>query len=667
MPSAKPPVALTQKSTKYVIIGLFVVAFCNLYFFLYNADTMKEFEITLDKILSLAIKGDRMDPVYSLKTQELSLYRTYMDDRTNGLVVVARLRGETLDPDDLVTQQIKHLVDNAEKQPFNLHEIHHYFAPSVPSSSRLLSLQIPEQILDYSVFRDALIGFFETTMKSIEDAKPLIGGINNDDHYNSARLENKFSNRNGRIPVYGGHWRESYTEEPVRTKEFLSYFLRLSESEIEELKRSHQSYIEKMPNKVPEKLLRVGASFGYMKGDGIVYLGGGKYNQLVMLSISILRSTGSTIPVEVIIPKKSDFDIDLCSVILPTLNGRCKIMEDFLPSSLVDSMKGFQLKNIALLVSSFKNVLYMDADNIPVKNPDFLFANEPFLSSRMVIWPDLWRRSTSPSFYDIANIPTEENFHMRNSVFNPDKKSDANGKQPFHDMKGTVPEASSETGQILIDKEKHFATLMLSMYYNFYGPDYYYPLLSQGAAGEGDKETFIVAAHRLGLPYYQVNEFNREFGPMSNKKKHEYFAMGQYDPIIDYIESKSPNRNSDPPKQFAANQNDDEVYNYGFYYYKSHSLMFLHANWPKFYLTEMFEGNSFGRGPKDGEGKRRRLYSDAIMKDTHAEDFELHLMKHLYMWACEAKINLIDVPEVGSDKRVKICSEIQSQIDYLYG
>ena len=74
----------------------------------------------------------------------------------------------------------------------------------------------------------------------------------------------------------------------------------------------------------------------------------------------------------------------------------------------------------------------------------------------------------------------------------------------YHDCKGSIPEASSETGQLLINKNS-FQTLILAMYYNYYGPDYYYPF---SVKGEGDKETFIAAAHKLDLPYYQVGEFN---------------------------------------------------------------------------------------------------------------------------------------------------------------
>ena len=48
-------------------------------------------------------------------------------------------------------------------------------------------------------------------------------------------------------------------------------------------------------------------------------------------------------------------------------------------------------------------------------------------------------------------------------------------------------------------------------------------LFSQGAAGEGDKETFIAAAHKLDLPYYQVGEFNREFGPINDNTENMNF------------------------------------------------------------------------------------------------------------------------------------------------
>ncbi|OBA20782.1 nucleotide-diphospho-sugar transferase [Metschnikowia bicuspidata var. bicuspidata NRRL YB-4993] len=506
-------------------------------------------------------------------------------------------------------------------------------------------------------------------MKNIDEHKPSVNGINNDEHYRQSKDENRYVNRDGRIPVYGGHLREQYLNEPVRSFEYLKSFLRLSEDETSSLKNSHEKYMLAMKTSIPEQILKKGLQFGFMKGDGIVYLGGAKYDQLVLTSVSVLRSLGSKIPVEVIVPKRSDYNIDLCNIILPQLNGKCRVMEDFVPASVMLRIGGFQLKNVALLVSSFKNVLYLDADNVPVKNPDVLFVNEPFKSLRMVMWPDLWRRSTSPLFYEIAGIEVDKTHHARNSYFKGDGRGESSDPAliSFHDLKGALPEASSETGQMMIDKEKHFPTLVLSMYYNFYGPDYFYPLFSQGAAGEGDKETFIAAAHKLGLPYYQVGEFNREFGPMGKNQKREYFGMGQYDPIIDHFQSTMPDRSSRAQTEYALDQEDDTKSNYDFHMYKSHSLMFLHANWPKFYLDELFEKNGFGRGPKDGQNKRRRLYSEHMIKETGGFDAELHIMRHIKQWACDARIELANVPGVGSDRRKKICEEVAGQIKFLAG
>jgi Mannosyltransferase putative len=47
--------------------------------------------------------------------------------------------------------------------------------------------------------------------------------------------------------------------------------------------------------------------------------------------------------------------------------------------------------------------------------------------------------------------------------------------------------SSTESGEIMYSKPKHELSLLLATYYNYYGPDFYYPLQSQGAPGEGDR------------------------------------------------------------------------------------------------------------------------------------------------------------------------------------
>ncbi|ODV64707.1 nucleotide-diphospho-sugar transferase [Hyphopichia burtonii NRRL Y-1933] len=571
--------------------------------------------------------------------------------------------------------------NNANKFDIRLIDGYNYEKDLIEIHSNDLRLNVShfEMMESENLLANYLVDFFKNLWTIFEKTDPKIPGINNGDHYSESKKNNKYSNNDGKMPVYGGHLRENYLDEAIRTKEMLASYIQLSEHEINSLANSHQSFIDQMPQDFPKEIYDYGKPHHFMQGDGIVYLGGGKYNQLALTSIRTLRNTGSKLPVEIIIPKRSDYDIDLCSKILPKFNAKCKILTDYLPKHFGDKISGFQLKNIALLISSFERILYLDADNLPIKNPDILFINKPFANKHLVVWPDLWRRSTSPLYYDIAKINVDTTSRVRNSYPANDDRGFKPDEISMHDCDGAIPEASSETGQVLIDKKVHFKTLILSMYYNYYGPDYYYPLFSQGAAGEGDKETFIAAAHKLKLPYYQVKEFNREFGPFrGDTGKHEVFGMAQYDPIIDYIqanedvESKPEDGKTagdyynEPPTVYAKNAEDKGNSNYKYHYFKSSNLFFLHANWPKFDLVEMFLRNSYGRGPKGEHDKRRRLYSYEILDELKGYDFELEVMSNLDWCFCKlSNIHLSGVPEPDSDERNKICQEITQHIEFL--
>lgn len=338
-------------------------------------------------------------------------------------------------------------------------------------------------------FTTAFIEFFNTILKTIEDCKPNINRINDDEHYpNAAKLEkyyqtlNKLTDdqmngfkfklelihKNGRMPVYGGHLRENYQQELIRNKELLSMYITLNDMEMEALKNSHQVFINSMMKDWPEDLTKYNKYNDFLKGDGIVYLAGGKYNQLALLSIKVLRENGSRLPVEVIIPKHEDYDEQFCNRILPNLNGKCKLMSDYIPKSYYERViknggpaTGYQMKNVAIFISSFERVLYLDADNIPIKNPDILFVNKPFINKHLVIWPDLWRRSTSPKFYEIAGIKVDPAKKLRNSytkgdprgVFQSADYETSIAHNSYHDCQGAIPEPSSETGQLLINKK----------------------------------------------------------------------------------------------------------------------------------------------------------------------------------------------------------------------
>src|SRR6266536_5431931 len=51
-------------------------------------------------------------------------------------------------------------------------------------------------------------------------------------------------------------------------------------------------------------------------------------------------------------------------------------------------LHGWELKAYALLHSSFSEVLLLDADNVPVVNPEFLFDTPQFKATGAIFWPD---------------------------------------------------------------------------------------------------------------------------------------------------------------------------------------------------------------------------------------------------------------------------------------
>jgi hypothetical protein len=50
----------------------------------------------------------------------------------------------------------------------------------------------------------------------------------------------------------------------------------------------------------------------------------------------------------------------------------------------------FQIKAAAVINSSFKEILYLDSDNLPATDPSFLFETEEYKSTGALFWPDFW-------------------------------------------------------------------------------------------------------------------------------------------------------------------------------------------------------------------------------------------------------------------------------------
>jgi len=178
-----------------------------------------------------------------------------------------------------------------------------------------------------------------------------------------------------------------------------------------------------------------------------------------------------------------------------------------------------------MLFSRFDNILWLDADELPLFDPAKLFSSEPYVSRGLVTWPDYWYPTSSHLFYDIAGIDT-----------------------PPVGLR-----ASSETGQLMISKAKHLRTLELATYYNYFGPSHYYSLLSQGAAGEGDKETFLAAAQALQAGFWQVQTPVATLGYTRSDGSFHGVAILQADPESDFTGANSTTPPDNVPMAFLHN------------------------------------------------------------------------------------------------------------------
>ncbi|KAK2812281.1 hypothetical protein FQN49_008390 [Arthroderma sp. PD_2] len=293
--------------------------------------------------------------------------------------------------------------------------------------------------------------------------------------------------------------------------------MRMNITDIESMKKLHTEFVNEVNSGRHQPYYAPGTR-------GLVSTAGGKY-------------------LPVFLATNDEFEPYICNEVFPALQAKCVVLENMLKASPKKvKISNYQYKIFAMLFSSFEELLFLDADAFPLHDPNELFHNEPFASGKMLLFPDFWCSTTSHQYYTIASS----------------QAPNMNERQ------------ATESGELMLSKKHQARTLLLSAYYNMYGPNYYYPLLSQGAAGEGDKETFLAAAMAVGDPFYQVSERLRAIGHNAPGGM-AGSGMIQFDPIQDYALTQK-----------------------GLYRVKNESVaprprpFFVHANVPKFNPATIF-------------------------------------------------------------------------------
>ncbi len=178
--------------------------------------------------------------------------------------------------------------------------------------------------------------------------------------------------------------------------------------------------------------------------------------------ISRLRQLGCTLPIQLWYCGECELD-ERMRALLASRAVECVNVEQVTRAHPANLAHIWAIKPYAILYSRFQQVLLLDADNVPVRDPEYLFETLQFRRRGAVFWPDYWplkRESTAWNLFDV----------------------------PFR--KG--PEF--ETGQVLVNKAVCWRPLNLSLWYNQHHELFYQHVY-------GDKQTFQMAFLKLKSAY----------------------------------------------------------------------------------------------------------------------------------------------------------------------
>ncbi|ETZ23851.1 hypothetical protein [Pedobacter sp. V48] len=226
----------------------------------------------------------------------------------------------------------------------------------------------------------------------------------------------------------------------------------LIENQIQALRSDWQRF-------VTERKHYKGQQVGH--GRGIVITAGGlKYFTSAYILVSILRTFECTLPIEIWF-HGDELSKNMCNE-FEKLGAKCLNTEQFIEVT----PGGFLMKALAIMFSNFREVLYLDADNVCLRDPAYLFENEEYKKHGCIFWPDFWQTPEHNPIWKILDVDFKD-----------------------------CPE--QESGQLIVDKLRSWDQLQLCIYFNMKGADYYRFLY-------GDKDTFRFAWMALKTPYYMV-------------------------------------------------------------------------------------------------------------------------------------------------------------------
>ena len=196
-------------------------------------------------------------------------------------------------------------------------------------------------------------------------------------------------------------------------------------------------------------------------GRGIVIVGGRarKYHMSYWLAVLSIRRSGCSLPIEIWFPaaevpsRDEQLSLEKLDVVVVTFEKR---------GVSLGNLNRFAFKVLAITFSRYEEILYLDSDQVVLRDPTFIFSSKSYRKVGITMWKDFWLPSFAPDIQYVAKKRIEVDW-------------------------------THESGQIFLNKMRVWDALLLACHFNL-NHEIFYPL-SNGFLGWGDKETIPLALH----------------------------------------------------------------------------------------------------------------------------------------------------------------------------
>lgn len=224
------------------------------------------------------------------------------------------------------------------------------------------------------------------------------------------------------------------------------------------------------------------------QGRGIVTAGGGsKYFPSLWVLLAGLRKLECKLPIEVWYLGDSDLDLEMKALLAPfdvTLVDAFELRKQ----RPVRILNGWELKPYSVVHSQFQEVLFLDADCYPLRDPSFLFEEPGYARTGAIFWPDYPHWALPSKTFTKTLTPRA---WRAMGLKAPEKPApDIDDRLTFGRAIHPRYTPSIESGAFVLDKARQWKSLQSALWWSEHS-DFCYAWV------HGDKDAFGLSVYRL--------------------------------------------------------------------------------------------------------------------------------------------------------------------------